>query len=183
MVLKTKRLILRNWNINDAEDLYTYARDSDVGLPAGWKQHENIGEKNIINTIFIPNPEAYAICLKSNNKAIGSIALKEHNTIIITNDSECGMINMELGYWICKPFWGQGLIPEAINEVLRHAFEDIGISKVWCVCSEENIRSQRIQKKCGFKYYYTMDNIQVPALNEIRKCYVNYITQENWNGK
>ena len=37
-------------------------------------------------------------------------------------DDEC-----ELGYWLGKPFWVQGIVPEAVREMLRHAVEDIGI--------------------------------------------------------
>ena len=40
-------------------------------------------------------------------------------------DDEC-----ELGYWLGKPFWGQGLMPEAAREILCHAFEKICMSKV-----------------------------------------------------
>jgi ribosomal-protein-alanine N-acetyltransferase len=43
-MLKTERLILRRWEDSDAEDLYKYASDPDVGLIAGWPSHQNIDE-------------------------------------------------------------------------------------------------------------------------------------------
>ena len=56
-------------------------------------------------------------------------------------DDEC-----ELGYWIGKPFWGQGLIPEAAKELLRYAFEDLGMRAVWCGYYEGNEKSRRVQE-------------------------------------
>lgn len=64
--------------------------------------------------------ECYAVCLKENGKAIGAIELKLNgHTDMTDRDDEC-----ELGYWLGKPFWGQGIMPEATRELLRHAFEE-----------------------------------------------------------
>lgn len=126
MILETKRLILRRWEESDAEDLYKYASNPNVGPIAGWPPHQSLDESKDVIKNVLNGKEAYAICLK---------------------DDEC-----ELGYWIGKPFWGQGLMPEAANELLRHAFEDIGMSKVWCGYYEGNIKSKRVQEKVGFKY-------------------------------
>lgn len=36
----------------------------------------------------------------------------------------------EIGYWIGVPFWGQGLIPEAVREMLRYGFEELKLQKI-----------------------------------------------------
>ena len=46
-------------------------------------------------------------------------------TQMTEQDDEC-----ELGYWLGKPFWGQGIVPEAVKEMLRYAFEDIGMTRI-----------------------------------------------------
>ena len=127
-MLETERLILRRWEESDAEDLYEYAKDAEVGPIAGWPPHQSIEESlDVIRNVF-NGPEAYAICLKSDHKAIGAIELKLNgHTDLTERDDEC-----ELGYWLGKPFWGQGIVPEAAREILRHAFEDIAMQKVWC---------------------------------------------------
>ena len=38
----------------------------------------------------------------------------------------------EIGYWIGVPFWGQGLIPEAVRELIRRGFEELHLQKLWC---------------------------------------------------
>ena len=122
-MLETERLILRRWEESDAESLFQYAKDPDVGPIAGWPPHQSVEESlDVIRTVF-NGPEAYAICLKTDNKAIGAIELKLNgHTDMTERDDEC-----ELGYWLGKPFWVQGIVPEAVREMLRHAFEDIGM--------------------------------------------------------
>lgn len=104
MTFETERLVLRPWTEDDAEDLYCYASDPDIGLIAGWLPHQSIKEsRNTIQTHFFVRPEAYAVCLKPDNRAIGTIELKlAIHTDITEKDDEC-----ELGFWIGKPFWGK----------------------------------------------------------------------------
>lgn len=176
MILTTERMILRHWEEGDAEDLYQYASDPAVGPMAGWQPHQSIDESRyIIKTIF-GGAEAYALCLKSDNRAIGAIELMLNgHTDLTERDDEC-----ELGYWLGKPFWGQGLMPEAVREMLRHAFEDLGMRKVWCRYYEGNTKSKRVQEKVGFKYQRTAKEVDVPLMHEKRTDHVNAITKEEW---
>ncbi len=174
--METERLILRRWEDSDAEDLYKYASDPDVGPIAGWPPHQSIDEsREVIRNVF-NGKGAYAICLKEDGKAIGAIELKLNgHTDMTERDDEC-----ELGYWLGKPFWGQGLMPEAAREILRHAFEDIGMSKVWCGYYEGNAKSKRVQEKVGFKYQWTTEGVDVPLMHEKRTGHVNAMTKEEW---
>lgn len=176
IVLETERLILRRWEESDAESLYEYAKDPDVGPIAGWPPHQSIEEsREVIRNVF-SGEEAYAICLKSDRRAIGAIELMlSGHTDITEKEDEC-----ELGYWIGKPFWGQGLVPEAAKELLRRAFEDLGMKKVWCGYYEGNSKSRRVQEKCGFRYQRTEKNEDVPLLHEKRTGYINLLTKEEW---
>lgn len=176
MILETERLILRRWEESDAEDLYKYASNPDVGPIAGWPPHQSLDESKDVIKNVLNGKEAYAICLKEDGKAIGAIELKLNgHTDMTEKDDEC-----ELGYWIGKPFWGQGIMPEAANELLRHAFEDIGMSKVWCGYYEGNIKSKRVQEKVGFKYQWTSEDIDVHLMHEKRTGHVNALTKEEW---
>lgn len=180
MILTTERLILRRWEESDAEDLYKYAKDPEVGPPAGWKPHESVDESREIIKNALSGPEAYAVCLKEDGKPIGAIELMLGGSSVneIKNADEC-----ELGYWLAKPFWGQGLIPEAAKEMLRHAFEDLGMNKVWCGYYDGNEKSKIVQEKLGFKYQYTKDDVFVPAFNETRTEHMSCITKEEWKNE
>lgn len=176
MILETERLILRRWEDTDAESLYEYAKDPDVGPIAGWAPHKNVAESlNIIKNV-LNGSECYAICERGNNKAIGSIELRLNGCTDMTDkDDEC-----ELGYWLGKPFWGRGYMPEAATELLRHGFETLGMNIIWCGYYDGNNKSKRVQEKLGFSYHHTCEEVEVPLMNEIRIGHTNYMTKEMW---
>ena len=175
MMLITDRLILRPWQEADAEDLYTYASDPEVGPPAGWPVHTSVENSREIIQNVLSKPETYAVCLKD-GKPIGSVGLHLNGSTDMTNrDDEC-----ELGYWIGKPFWGQGLIPEASRELLRYAFEELGMRAVWCGYYDGNEKSRKVQAKLGFVYRYTSHGLSVKLLNELRTGHTNLMTKERW---
>ncbi|MBO5051345.1 MAG: GNAT family N-acetyltransferase [Clostridia bacterium] len=173
MILHTKRLVLRPWREEDAEELYKYASDPEVGPPAGWPPHTSVENSREIIRNVLSAPETYAVCLKQSGKPIGSIGF--HRADLADLDDE-----YELGYWIGKPFWGQGLIPEASREMLRHAFLDLGMSRVWCGYYEGNVKSRRVQEKLGFVYHHTTEGIEVKLMNEIRTGHAMLMTRETW---
>ena len=86
----------------------------------------------------------------------------------------------ELGYWLGKPFWGQGLIPEAARTLLRRAFDDLHANAVWCGRYDNNEKSRRVQEKLGFVYHHTTEGLLVPQVNEIRTGHVMLMTKERW---
>ncbi|MBR3879320.1 MAG: GNAT family N-acetyltransferase [Clostridia bacterium] len=173
MILATNRLILRPWCEDDAEELYKYASDPDVGPPAGWPTHKSVEHSREIIHTALSMPETYAVCLKSDGKPIGSIGF--HRRDLATSDDE-----YELGYWIGKPYWGQGLIPEASREMLRYAFEDLHMNRIWCAYYDGNEKSHRVQEKLGFVYYRTTEGVDVPLLGETRTGHSNLMTRERW---
>ena len=73
----TDRLLLRPWTEADAEDLYRYAKDPQVGPAAGWPVHTGVENSREIIKNVLSEPGTYAICLKEDGKAIGSIGLME----------------------------------------------------------------------------------------------------------
>lgn len=175
-MLETERLTLRRWKDSDAESLYEYARDPDIGPIAGWPVHHSVEESRRAIQSGLSGAEAYAVCLKGDDRPIGAIELKLNGHSDLTgSDKEC-----ELGYWIGKPFWGRGLIPEAAAEMLRHAFEDLGMTKVWCAYYEGNAKSKRVQEKCGFRYQWKSEGVDVPLLHEKRTGHVSAITRAEW---
>ena len=175
MILETDRLILRPWLEDDAEELYKYASDPDVGPPAGSPPHTSVDSSREIIRNVLSRQETYAVCLKEGTP-IGSIGLHLNgHTDMTERDDEC-----ELGYWIGKPFWGQGLIPEASRELLRHAFEQLGMRAVWCGYYDGNEKSRKVQTKLGFVYQHKTEGLEVSLMNEIRTGHCNLMTRERW---
>ena len=161
-MIETERLILRPWREDDAEALYKYASDPDVGPPAGWPPHTSVEySRDIIRTVFAA-PQTYAVCPKDGSP-IGCIGLSLNGSTDMTDrDDE------------------QGMIPEAARAMLRYAFEDLGMRAVWCGYYEGNEKSKRVQAKLGFIYQYTTEGLEVKLLNEIRTGHTNLMTKEHW---
>ena len=119
MIFETERLILRPWEEADAESLYEYAKDDRVGPAAGWPVHTSVENSREVIRGVLSEPWTFAVCLKEDNKAIGSVGLmigKASNLDIPETEGE-------IGYWIGVPFWGQGLIPEAVRALIRYGFD------------------------------------------------------------
>ncbi len=175
-LLHSPRFILRPWRETDAEALYRYASDPDVGYPAGWPAHTSVdNSRDIICSVFSA-PECFAICQKEDDHPIGAISLKLFPATDMTErPDEC-----ELGYWLGKPFWGQGIMPEVGRIILHHAFHRLGMSTVWCGHYEGNIKSRRVMEKLGFTYIGKAEGLELPLLGEVRTGHLLRLTSEDW---
>lgn len=175
-MLETERLILRKWTEEDAESLFEYAKDSEIGPAAGWPPHKSVEESRAVIKNVFDGAECYAICEKENNIAIGAVELKLNgHTNKTKRDDEC-----ELGYWLGQPFWGRGYMPEASRELLRRGFEDLGMTTIWCAYYDGNLKSKRVQEKLGFVYHHSCNEVPVPLLHEVRVEHTNVMTKEHW---
>ena len=149
VTLKTERLTLRPWEESDLEDFFEYARVPDVGNMAGWPPHENIEGTRMVLNHFIEGKHTFAIECKG--KVIGSLGIEKYNEEDFKEfeDDKC----REIGYVLSKDYWGRGLMPEAVNEVIRYLFEDEKLDVIMCGHFKRNSQSRRVQEKCGFRYY------------------------------
>ncbi len=171
----TDRLVIRRWKMDDAEDMFLYAKDPDVGPRAGWPYHETIDETKEILKRFVSDshPYCFAICLKETLKPIGCIELME-KTDVTENDDE-----LELGYWMGKPYWNKGYITEASKAVLAYGFNELKANIIWCGYYEGNLQSKRVQEKLGFEFRYKKD-LHLSLLDKDVVGYTNKLTKEKW---
>ena len=143
----TERLMLTPWRDceEDAQELYSYAKDPEVGPNAGWKSHESPEEsRQIIRELFMKS-NTWAIREKESHKIIGSISLE--------NDRRREDVNSrEMGYSLSREYWGKGYMTEAAKAVMNYGFEKYGLVVMAICTSPNNKRSQRVIEKCGFKY-------------------------------
>ena len=176
MTLQTERLLLRPWEEADAADLYEYAKDERVGPAAGWAPHTSVEYSRGIIRDVLSAPESYALCLKEANHPIGCVGLKLGG---VTNPGLPPQA-AEVGYWLGVPFWEQGLIPEAVTELIRHAFADLKLDTLWCGYFDGNNNSKRVQEKCGFTYHHTVKDAACPQINAVRTVHFTRLTKRDW---
>ncbi len=176
MTLETERLILRPWHEADAERLYEFARDPLVGPIAGWPPHADVQESlSVIQTVFSV-PEIYALVPKESGFPVGCAGITRGAASNLPICEDEG----EIGYWIGVPYWGRGLVPEAVRILMRRAFESLELRCLWCGWFEGNEQSRRVQEKCGFQFHHTSVNQPWPPMGDIRTEHVSRITADEW---
>lgn len=176
MILQTQRLTLRPWNASDAKSLFKYAKDDRVGPIAGWPVHDSVEmSAEVINTVF--NLEGvFAVTYTDIDEAIGCIGLTTGSNSNFQISEQEG----EVSYWIGVPFWGKGLIPEAMKEIIRYGFEDSNLTTLWCGYFDGNEQSKIVQEKCGFRYHHTEPLQHYDLIDEMRVKHVSRLTKEEW---
>ena len=150
VVLETDRLIIREWNETDLEDFFEYAKVDGVGQMAGWNPHTSIQESKTILEMFIKEKKTFAIELKENHKVIGSLGLETLSLSL--SDVYENLVGREIGYVLSKDYWGKGLMPEAVNSVIKFCFEKENYDYLMCSHSVINSQSKRVIEKSGFRF-------------------------------
>lgn len=150
VILETDRLILRAWQESDLKDFYEYASVEGVGERAGWRHHQSIEESKAILQGFISGKNVFALVYKENNKVIGSLGL--HRSWANDDSNYADLTVKEIGYVLSKDYWGQGLMAEAVREVIRFCFKECKLDAITIGHFTFNHQSRRVIEKCGFKF-------------------------------
>ena len=150
IIYETERLIIRQWENNDYNDLYEYAKDPNVSKFLSFKPYKTIQEakdrikimrkKYKANNIICP----YAIMLKKENKVIGSIDIDDYSP-----NAE-GII--EIGYIQNANYWGNGYITEALIGMFKFIKKNEIAKRIVCKHDVENIKSGNVMKKAGMTF-------------------------------
>jgi RimJ/RimL family protein N-acetyltransferase len=150
-VLETVRLLLRPLEFSDAESMLPLVNDYDVAantLNIPYPYPDDMAADFIARTqAYWDEGSAYtfAIVHKEANAFMGCIGLHPNSHRAA-----------EMGYWLGKPFWGQGYATEAARRVLRYAFEELDLNRVFASHFAHNIASGRVMQKAGMAYEGTM---------------------------
>ncbi len=151
-MIKTSNLILRPWRKSDAQCLYHFAKNPNIGPIAGWPPHESVEDSlNIIRTVFSKR-ETYAIV--KDDIPIGCVGLLFHPD----TNHWWGEGAVELGYWIAEEYWGNGYAFEASDAIIKRAFDELGVSEIYASYRIGNDQSKRVLEKLGFEYYTELVN-------------------------
>ena len=152
MILKTENLTLRPWCDEDAGCLYHFAKNPKIGPIAGWPPHKSIEDSlNVIRTVF-SKKETYAVV--RDDVPIGCVGLLFHPD----TNHWWGEGSVELGYWIAEEYWGNGYAVEASEILIKRAFNELNVEKIYASYRNDNPQSKRVLEKLGFRYYSQLTN-------------------------
>lgn len=144
--MENDRIILRPWREDDAEALFKYASDPEVGPRAGWPPHRSVEESlEIIRTVF-NNDSNWAVELRETGEAIGAIGYGPAcDCKLPARDGET-----LCGYWIARPYWNLGICTEALKLMLDYIRTTTDIPSIISGHFVDNPASGRVMEKCGF---------------------------------
>lgn len=152
--LETDRLILRKFEISDAEAMYkNWASDPEVTKYLTWPPHENINVTSYVLSDWINQYEnktfyQWAIVLKENGpEPIGGMS-------IVKMEEHIGMVHV--GYCVDKKWWHRGITSEALLELIRFFFEEVQVNRIESRHDPHNPNSGKVMKKCGLVYEGTV---------------------------
>ncbi|MDR0430016.1 MAG: GNAT family N-acetyltransferase [Tannerellaceae bacterium] len=143
--IETNRLILRAITESDAEDIFAYSKNENVGVNAGWKPHANIEEtREVMTLVFLGQENVYGIESKETGKLVGSIGL-------IADPKRQNNKARMLGYAIGEEYWSKGYTTEAAQALIQYGFRELNLDLISAYCYPSNKRSKRVLEKCGFR--------------------------------
>lgn len=146
--IETDRLILRRFRLEDAEDMYVnWASDPEVARFLTWPTHSSVEVTKSLLADWIPGYEDggyfnWVMEYKETGKAIGNIAVVKLNENTKAAD---------MGYCMSRAYWGQGLMPEALNAVMDYLFDVVGLNRIAACHDANNPKSGRVMEKAGMK--------------------------------
>ncbi len=152
--LETERLLLRKMSLDDTGDVFKFSKDPEVFKFVGRKAHQTIEDsKEFLKEIF----EKY----KSQEIIVWGLFYKERNKLI----GDYGFINWhkqqaraELDYLLSREYWNQGLMTEAVKEVIRFGFEKMQLNRIQAMCEIANAASARVMEKAGMQFEGVLRN-------------------------
>lgn len=151
--IETERLILRDASVDDAEDMFEYAKLEEVTKYLSWKPHISVKDSEKILDLLskeAKEKDSYvlkAIVLKENDKMIGTIDAR------IFGD---GLKEAEFGYCLNPKYWNKGYMSEALKAFMEALHKEHSVENVFGSFERENIASKRVMQKNEMYYYETV---------------------------
>jgi len=145
MPLALSRGSLRPWRRGDEPSLVRYANNRNI-----WR---NLRDR-------FPHPYTAADADAWITKAEAEAPVTSH-AIVVDGETVGGVgvdlgtdvrrRSAEIGYWLGEPFWGRGIVSEALVMVTEHAFQRLNLLRLFAFAFTENVGSVRVLEKAGYE--------------------------------
>lgn len=155
-VIKTARLLLRQFSGSDLENVFRGLSHPDVIKYYGVSYHSREATKAQMKWFKELEQTGagtwWAICAPDNNTFYGASGLnnlsREHQ-------------KAEIGFWLLPEFWGQGIITEAIPHVCNYGFEKLQLHRIEALVESENRNSKKVMDKLFFTHEGAMRDCEI----------------------
>ncbi len=157
VVIETERLILRELEYTDDQDLFEMDSDPEVHLYIENNPVKSIDEiRKVIEMLKIQYKEngiaRWAVVDKLTNECVGWSGLKYFNQPLNNHNNF-----YELGYRFKKKHWGKGFATESSSAILDFGFRNFNVEKIFAITDPKNENSKKVLNKLGFEFQETFD--------------------------
>ncbi len=143
--IRTERLRLRPWRMDDVEDVLAYATDPEWARysPSVPQPYERMhAEASLTASIAADRAVIPIWAIEFEGHAIGGTNLR----------IEPDHARAEIEYSIARAHWGKGFVTEVCRAVIDIAFRTLPLNRVQARALTENLASQRVMEKAGMTY-------------------------------
>jgi len=146
VLIEGKEFILRPFMVSDKEDLVKYGNNKNISdnlrdrFPYPYTLE---GAEWFINSVLSDNDPVKNFVIEIHGEAAGAISFWPGEDVY--------RLTAEIGYWLGEPFWGRGIMTEAIMKVVTHIFDNFNIKKIFALPFATSAGSMRALEKAGFK--------------------------------
>ena len=171
----TERLVLRRMRASDVDDIYAYAVDPAVARYTSWAPHTSPDEtrqfvRRVLDAYLEKRVANWGIELTAERKLIGTGGY---------GSWDIEQSTAELGYAIGKPYWGQGLMSEAVTSMMDFGFRRMSLNRIVVRMDPRNVGSWRVAEKCGCRFEGIARQVHY-AKGERQDLMVWAILREDW---
>ena len=153
ILIETARLQMREFCLQDLDAVYEFLNDPEVDKYSGEQGlvKSKQDAQDVIKDIWLAEYKKYgyaryALIHKADSKVIGYCGVK-YKPNILGPSVGCP----DIGYRMLPEYRGQGLGTEAVKACLNYAREKLGLTRIIGEVAEENIASNKLLLKLGFK--------------------------------
>jgi ribosomal-protein-alanine N-acetyltransferase len=145
--LETPRLILRALSLDDADDIFAYASDSEVTRYTIFERHQSLDTtiewlRSVLDMYCDGHPGPWGMERRERGRLIGACGFRNW-------DAHHG--RAEMGYTVTRAFWNQGYATEAVRALLAFGFEHMNLNRIEARAVPANVGSTRVMEKAGMK--------------------------------
>ena len=136
---------LRPWKITDLDSLVKHANNFKIAknmtdqFPFPYTLAKGKAFIDFVSSVNPPN----ILAIDIEGEAVGAVGVHQQ--------SDIQKMNAEMGYWLSESYWGKGIMTEAIKRMADHAFKTWPINRIYARPFGNNIGSQKVLEKAGFK--------------------------------
>lgn len=178
--IETPRLLLDPLCEGYLEDMHQILSDPAVSDLAGFPLCRTLEDSRVRMERCLQKKDTLAVLRKDTGKLVGILTLQGRSLEEYPIPS--AYAGREMGFFLARSCWGQGLMPEAVRAVCQYCYETLGFDYITCGHFPRNGQSARVIEKCGFSHLFDTIAKYSDGRQEPLHCYIRYnpnIQEEN----